>query len=123
MRLIEQIIQKNLDMSDEFAINRSYRKSVWKFIVAYDISISLLKFKDTEAKMKNILWKKYLSGKKGISSKNYIKLSKQLQKDYGKIIDAWKLISDERDKSPYNFGNYYKEGAIGILAYEAPEEG
>lgn len=122
MKLFDQIIRKELELSEESYITKHYKRAVWRFFVAYNISRAVLGYDDPLIKKKNRLCKKFILSNEYIDSKLFMKLQKIMQKDMEIIIKALKEIERKKEEAGYEFGEYYKPLSLGILAYEYPEE-
>ena len=120
MILHEQAIKKNVDLSDEFLLNKNYKKAIWKFYVSYNIALNINQDIPLLAKKKNRLWKKVLMSKEGITSKKYSKLQALINQDIGVIAKALKVLYEKSESFLDQFGDIYTEGTIGVLAYESP---
>lgn len=122
MRLIEEVIKKDLDLYYEFSLRHKYKKALWKLFVAYDLALSVLEREDPKARKKNMLWKRFLLSSKGLESRYYQRMTKAMENDMRVIIDALKVIAEMKESSEFMFGDIYEEGAVAVLAYELPEE-
>lgn len=122
MRLLEQSITKNLDLSEEFSLNHSYKKALWKFYAAHAFALSLLGRVDRKARAKSRLWRKFLLGREGVESKRYQKMQRLIAEDQKDIVDALKYIQEQKEASGGYFGGFYKDGTVAILSYEYPQD-
>tara|TARA_Y100000310_G_scaffold295555_1_gene327048 strand:+ start:8882 stop:9256 length:375 start_codon:yes stop_codon:yes gene_type:complete len=122
MKLIQQYIQKNLDLSEELFLHANYLKGVWKFYVAYNISCSYLGIEGD--KKKNKLWKQLILNPK-LNLQNSTKLERirrLIIEDSKVIVRAMEQIQDDMDSSNYDVGDIDGEGVIGIINYEYPRK-
>lgn len=118
MRLYEQLIQKEIEISEENYLKKKYKKALWNFFVAYNLSLSILKSKDQLSRKKNILFKRYLISNKEIDSSLFKKLQKLISNDLKIINEALNLIIEKKEEEGYEFGEFYKPFTIGILDSE-----
>jgi len=123
MRLLKQIMEKKMDLSSEFMLNRNYKRGIWQFYCVYNIALVVLgKQEDKkEIKIRNRTWKRFLL--REVDEKSYRRMQSLMQKDLAVIIDALKLIQEESEKMGYDMGDIYKIGVgyIGCLSMEYPE--
>ena len=128
MRLIEQILHKKLELSEEFIINRYYLRAIWHFYGCYNLSLALLKSANVldikDKKMinrRNRLWKKLLLGYKKLDEKKFKKIQEIMNKDKIIIIKALNYLNKQAEDPNYTIGDFYRKGYIGIQAWEFPE--
>ena len=59
MKIIKQIIEKKLELHNEFMLNRQYLRSIWQFYACYNLSLALLNLDidSIEIKKRNKIWK------------------------------------------------------------------
>ena len=123
MKLFEQLIRKKLDLYEESFITKNYKRAVWHFYVAYNISCSIAQFQDPLIRKKNRLYKRFLLSQEHVNSRVFKKIQKIMRKDMDVIIEAVRVIDKKKEEAGYEFGEYYRPLSLGILAYEYPEEG
>jgi hypothetical protein len=120
MRLLKQLIEKNLELSEEFMLRRNYKRAVVFFYGAVNISNALNEIVDPKKNKKNKFFKKVnLSGNP--SEKTYNKLKNYMKKDMKNISNAFNLIEAEYDKQSESYSETWDEdnnAVIGILSFE-----
>lgn len=119
MRLFNQIIQKKLELSQEFFLNRNYKRGIWDFYSAYNISTAIIGAQDPEFKRKNRLWRRFFLSE--FDARNFKKIKTHMKRDMAIITQAINLINAETEKMGGDVGEFYKTGHIGILSFEFPE--
>lgn len=122
MKLLEQSIQRNLELGEDFLLNHSYKKAAWKFYVAHAIALGTMGINDPLAKKKERVWKTVLRGKEGINSGKYARFQSSMTKDMLAIIEALRKIEEHRQSSPFDTWEYYRPGRVGMLLWEYPKE-
>jgi len=122
MKLLGQMIRKNLELYEESFINKRYKEGVSWFYQAYNISLAVVEVEDQQATKKNNIWKKFLLRPNKVNSKYFKMLRSFMHQDTKIIIDAVEIIDKKSEEMGFDFGDTYKEGTLGILAYEYPEE-
>ena len=62
MRFLKQIMEKKMDLSSEFLLNRQYKRGIWQFYCVYNIALVVLGRKEDkrEARIRNRIWKRFL---------------------------------------------------------------
>src|SRR3990167_3184045 len=122
MRILKQIIEKKIELYNELILNRQYLRGIWQFYCCYNIALVILNLDESkEIKKRNKLWKRWLLMQYVFDEKKFKKIKFFMREDMEIIVNALKLIIKEQEKTPYDFGNIYKEWAVGILSYEMPE--
>ena len=120
MKILMQIINKKIELSDELMINRKYNRGIWNFYVAFNISLSILNLHNTfYAKKRNSTWKRLLTSKH-LDTDRLEKMKKFMTEDMNIIIEAIKFIEEKHNENPYEGGNIDAPFVIGISSYEMP---
>lgn len=122
MKLLQQIINKKLELQDELLINRRYKRAIWDFYMVLNISIAVLNIPDKIEHQRNRLWKRFLL--REIDEKSFKKIKLFMNQDMGIIIKALKYLEVTSAKQEVEAGEgYYKpnKGHIGIMSYEMVE--
>ena len=120
MELITQIINKKLELSDELLLNRRYKRAIWNFYSAFNISLAILKIKDSQEHARNKLWKKFILLKR-IDEKNFKRIKEFMKRDTEVIIQALKIMEVQAEQRGIEAGDgFYKPNAghIGVMSYE-----
>lgn len=123
MKLFEQIIRKKLDLSEENFLNKNYKRAIWQFYCAYNISCAITGHFDRNKKRKILLYKRFVLSQDYVDSKLFKKIQRSMRNDFNVILHAFRIIEKFKQETGYEFGEYYKIGSLGILAYEYPEDG
>ena len=119
MKILKQIMEKKIELSQEFMLNRQYLRGIWQFYCVYNLSLSILGMPPRNVKQKNKLWKRWLlSGK--FDEKKFKKIKEYMDEDMKIIVLALKLINKQVDENPYEMGNFDKPDVVGCLSYEFP---
>jgi len=126
MRILKQIIEKKIELHNEFILNRQYLRGIWQFYCCFNLALALLsssgfKYDERLLKKRNVLWKRWLSKEGLFDEKKFKKIQKYMQEDMRIIIMALNKIESLTAENPYEQGNIDKPYAIGILSYEMPE--
>jgi len=128
MRILKQIIEKKMELHNEFILNRQYLRGIWQFYCCFNLALALLCASGFEydrrlLKKRNILWKSWLRKEGLFDEKKFKKIQKYMQEDMRTIIMALNKIESLTAENPYEQGNIDKLGSayIGILSYEFPE--
>jgi len=125
MRLIRQLIQKSLELNEEFELNKRYIKSICYFYHAFQIAVNVTGLEDKEMKKKNRLFEKFLreyaNGR--FDSTIYNKLRMYMSRDIAVISNAFEVLSAEQETEGY-MGDLDREDSyrIGILSLDFPYE-
>lgn len=126
MRILKQIIEKKLELHNEFILNRQYLRGIWQFYCCLNLSLALLRLKgftydENLIRKRNLLWKKWLSREGAFDEKKFKKIQKYMQEDMRIIINALSEIDNYTAENPYEQGNIDKPNMVGILSYDFPE--
>jgi len=126
MRILKQLIEKKMELHQEFILNRQYLRGIWQFYCCYNLALALLCSMGFECdnsliRKRDILWKKWLSKGGVFDEKKFKKIQKYMQEDMNIIIISLNKIEKIAEENPYEEGNIAKPGMIGILSYEFPE--
>lgn len=124
MGLLEQVLEKKLELYDELVLNHYTLRGIWVFYSYYNLALSITGEEDMNIRRKNRLWKRLLFKK--LEGKNdleiYDKLMRYMKEDIGVIIKALKLTHKESERLKETFGlGLYKPGTLAIISYEMPE--
>ena len=123
MKLLGQVITKELELSDEFDLNKSSFKSIWMFYNAYNLALCVTGIEDKKIKFKNRLWVKFitkwLDGE--FDSKIYNKFKELMREDMAVIIESSRIINKLTKELGYDKGDTYKNYTVGCLSYDFPE--
>jgi len=128
MRILKQMIEKKMELHNEFILNRQYLRGIWQFYCCFNLALSLLrdsgfKYDEKLLKKRNIIWKRWLIKEGLFDEKKFKKIQKYMQEDMRIIIMALNKIESLTAENPYEQGNIDKLNSpyIGILSYEFPE--
>lgn len=118
MKLIRELIQKKFELYNELMMNRQYKRALWQFYSCFNLSMSLIgiPMDNKEVKKRNFLITKIIL-MKNIDDKKFKRVNELINKDMDKIISALNFIQEETITS-YSMGDIYREGMVGILAFE-----
>lgn len=122
MKLFEQLIRKEIELSEENLVQRNYKRYIWRFYIAYNISRALIGYSDPLMRVKIRIYRKFLVSPENVSSKLYKKMQKFMRKDISIIVQALAMIQKIKEEAGYEFGEYYKPLTLGILSADYPEE-
>ncbi len=122
MRLINQMLKKKLELSDEKLLAKEYKRYMWEYYIAYNLARALIKFNDLEVRAKNKAYKKLVLSSGKTDTKYFKKMDKFIRKDLTIIIKALNLIQKSKEEAGFEFGEYYKPGTLTILSADYPEE-
>lgn len=121
MHLYEQIINKKMELYEENNLKRKYKKGLWNFFIAYNLSLAILNLKDKNNKLKNRLFKRFIISNKEIDSKLFKRLQKLIINDINIINECLNFIEIKKEEQGYEFGDMYKISTLGVLDSEYPE--
>ena len=125
MRILKQIIEKKLELHNEFILNRQYLRSIWQFYACYNLALAILGVNpnDLEIRKRNRIWRKWLLKEGVFDEKKFKKIQRYIQEDMKVIIQALNLIGKINDENEYDMGTIYREDRsfVGVLSYEFPE--
>ncbi|MBU0958176.1 MAG: hypothetical protein KKF56_05195 [Nanoarchaeota archaeon] len=119
MRLIQQIMEKKINLFQEHMLNRNYSRGIWNFYCCYNISVSVLNA-NVESRGINKLWRKFLVSDK-FDEKRFNKIRQHMKVDMKLIIQALKVITQQTEDLGFDVGDIYRKATIGMLGYEYPE--
>ena len=123
MRLALQVLTKQLELYEEFILNKSYFKSIWYFYCAYNIALCITGIEDNKIRLKNQLWvrfiSKFLEGK--FDLKIYNKINSFIKKDIGVIIKALRIMEKDKNRFNYDFKFFDNPAYVGVLSEDYPE--
>jgi len=121
MKLISQIIQKKLDLYNEFMIKRFYSRAIWQFYSAYNICVSIVDFQEDEkiTKKRQKLWVKLFLNPK--NEKSRMELMMFIKKDQKVINMAFNLFEELSESKEEGLGDIDRPLAIGVSSYDFPE--
>lgn len=114
------MIEKEIDLFNEFMLNRKYLRAISMFYSAYNLSIAILgiKLDESEIRRRNRIWAKWLIHYEKIDEKKFKIIHKFIQEDMNLIIQALNFIDKQNEQMAYEIGDIYKPFCIGILSYE-----
>jgi len=118
MRLINQIIDKKIELSQEHLLNHRFLKGFWNFYTAYNLSNAFLKRNDKLKNVKNSKWKKFILEDCEKSHKEFLKF---MQEDFNIVSNSLKILSDKKETQSFMEGNLYIPTTIAVLNFEYPE--
>lgn len=117
MKLLRQIIQKKLDLHNEFMLKKQYTKGIWNFYAVYNICSSIYNIQQDKI-IRDFYWKRLICNVK--INKNLKKIHEIMKNDMIIIIKAFNQLNIE-EKQDENLGDLDKPDCIGISAFEFPE--
>lgn len=120
--LIEQLIKKKLELSEEASLEKRYIRGMWHFYVAYNLAIRYMGVKPLDPKKKNMLWKRFLLNPEMEDSKTFKKLQEYISTDTKAIMDAIDTINEEKGREGGYFGDIYQPFTVAVVAFEYSEE-
>lgn len=123
MKLVKQIIEKKLELADEFFLNRKYLRGIWQFYCAYNIAVSITDFSEMKSSLRkrDKLWKKWIVSGGDFNEKKFKEFQLFMKKDMEIIIMAFNVIDEQIDKLSYEMGEIHKPFYVGVLGYEFPK--
>lgn len=118
MRIIKHLIDRNIELYEEFKLKRFYQRSIWKFFSALNIALAFLKVQLPQEEIdeinsfcSRIILLEYISEKQA-------KLLDALTKKYEHyLIECLELIGNLQEEKGQK-GDLYKPKMIGMSAYE-----
>lgn len=123
MKILEQMIKKKVELSEEAFINKNYMRGMWHFYVAYALTQSYLEKRDELLRRKDIIWRRFLLHPEKPDSKKFKELQRFRTIDMSTISEALNKINELKEIDGGAFGDTYKKGTIGIAAFAYPQEG
>jgi hypothetical protein len=118
MRLIKQLIEKKMELYEEFKLKRYYQRSIWNFFCALNLSLSFMKLRlpSEEVRKINILFKRILLSEQ-ISDMQFREIEKVINFYLHYVIECLDILDNVRNEK-YQMGDMYREGFIAISSYE-----
>ena len=118
MRIIKQIIEKEMELYEEFRLKRFHKKAIWKFYCALNISLSFLKVKLSNKiiNSRNIQIRKILVMKE-INEDKFREVEKMINEDSVYIVQALEILDNVQNEN-YQKGDIYVPGMIAVSSYE-----
>jgi len=119
---MKNIIEKQLELYNEFMIKGSYAKAIYKFYCAYLLSINILdiKLNDKKVNFINYLWRNILYKNK-INGQHFKKIKEIMTNDMIYIIKAVNLLEKLSSETKYEDLNFCKIDYVGMLSWEFPD--
>ncbi len=124
MKLIKNILDYNLSRYNEYMLNRDYIKGISKFYSVYNLCCSVIGYSDSKKlvrKRDKLFLKLIFCNRRDIYDKVLKKIRKQINADMNVVLKAINLIDRQIADAPYEASDFYKDWAVGVLAYEYPE--
>jgi len=120
MKIIKQILEKNLDLNEEFTLRKFEIRAIWKWFVIYNISLSIIGAEDPYLNKKNRLWRSLLSsmikGKLNLSV--YSKLQNLMRQGNGIIIRALRMVDEVNESMGLDKGDFWNEKSLAMVWFE-----
>jgi len=121
MRLLQQMMEKKINLSNEFMLKKSYLRGISHFYGAYNLAVSLVDFNEDFkiTKIRQKVWKRFF-----LSSSNKKILSKLMdfmRKDRKVINMAFNQIEEQDKDKEEGLGDLDRPLAIGVVSYDFPE--
>lgn len=128
MIILKQIIEKKLELYNEFMLNRQYLRGIWQFYCCVNISTAVLRFAkasydDELFDKRDIVWKRWLSSDGKFDSRKFKLMQKYIQEDMKIIILALSLVEKINSEKQFELSQFDPPGSsyVGCIAYEFPE--
>lgn len=115
--LILQMINKFMSLYEENIIKRKYKRAIWQFYNAYNISLPITGIKSSNNNKKNKYIMNFIKSQENIDSKLFKKLQKNMRTDEHIIYKAIKMLESDNNVI-ITESKYYPKGTVGILAFE-----
>lgn len=122
MRLIEQLILKKIELYEEQVLHRNYLRAISHFYAAYAISLALVEKTDPLLTVKNSIWWRVLRNPENISRGKLKSIQHFVPQDMRIINEAQEKIREAKESAQEGFGDIFREGTLGVIAYEYPME-
>lgn len=121
MKLLQQLINKKLELHNELMLNRKYQRGIWQFYSCVSLSLGILKQKmeKEDIEERNFLWLKIMKSQI-IPQRKFKQIQEFMKEDMVIIIKALDIIQ-EQEKQGFELGDIYHSGYAGILSYEMPD--
>lgn len=120
MKLIENLMEKMMQLYEEFDYRGYDIRSVWYFYNCYSITIMILGVEDKKLRLKNHLWRRIMfcqyKGKPDLHALN--KLKRLVLEDMALVNRALKEISKENENLGLNEGDSWGRNVIGVPYYD-----
>jgi len=120
MRILRQIIEKKMELSNEYILNRQYLRGIWQFYCCYNLALAILCKEVKDIRLMNKLWRRWIIKENIFDEKKFKKIKEFMNKDMGVIIEAIGFITKQEEKNPYEFGSIDRDWAVGMLSWEVP---
>ena len=114
MKLITEIVNKGLELSNEMELKHEYVKYIWHFYKVYNVCIVLTGMEDKEVKKKNSLIRKLINK---FDFRTYAKLRAYMKTDYAVINKALGMLEEYKEDSDF-YGDYDLPDMIAISQYD-----
>lgn len=111
-----QMINKFMSLSEENIIKRNYKRAIWQFYNAYNLSLPITNNKIKYHKNNKIVMN-FMKSQDNIDSKLFKKLQKNMRKDENIIYSAISILQQNKDLAQTE-SKYYPKGTTGMLAFE-----
>lgn len=111
-----QMITKFMALHEENLIKRNYKRAIWQFYSAYNISASIIDVHPNVHK-KNKMLMSFIKSQDDINTKLFKRIQEDIRKDQYIIFRAIKMLEDNQDLTNLQVKEYPK-GTIGVLAFE-----
>lgn len=128
MRILKQIIEKKLELHQEFMLNRQYIRGIWEFYCCLNLSLAVLRLSGIEYSdelfiNRNIVWRKWLSNSGVFDNIKFKRMQTYMQEDMQIIIRSLKLIDKINTDKQFEMSQFDPAGSsyVGCIAYEFPE--
>lgn len=118
MRLIKQMIQKEMELYEEFKLKRFYKRSIWKFYCALNLSLSFMnkELNYEEIRRRNILFKKILL-MEHIEENQFRYIEKMINQDSHYVLECLEILDNVQNEK-YQMGDIYIPGMIAVSSFE-----
>jgi len=117
MRLIRELIEKKITLYNEFMGLRFYRRAIWNFYCAYNLSLAFLnqKMDIVDIKKRHIKWVEFLEEKDNHSLNQ---IQKFIEEDMQIVYLALNNMVKINENEGGELGDLYISGTIGMSAFE-----
>jgi len=115
---MKQLIEKQMELYEEFKLKRYHKKSIWKFYSALNLSLSFMKknLSEDDIRKRNLLFRKILLSK-NISKNKFRHIENMINSDKHYIIECLEILDNVQNEK-YQMGDIYVPGMIGVSSYE-----
>jgi len=114
MKLVNEILNKRLELYNEFELTHDYIKAIWHFYSVYNMCLVITGIEDKHTNKKNMLIRNLIGN---FNSYSYSKLQSYMQKDYAVINSALQILSELKEESDF-YGDYDLPDMIAISEYD-----